>query len=177
MTPTPAVRARVAAAALALAGYAACADQPAPQPYNQAADTEKQDHHNTDQADREFAMRLAARLDDTDRRIRLRARASRSTANRSSVDPQAQFGGDVRNVTSTAYCLTGTMANGQPTHHGAAAMNGVPLGSQWEVVGTDHVYTVADRIGHGSQFDIAMPGDCAAARAYGRRTITVRRVG
>lgn len=85
-------------------------------------------------------------------------------------------GGETRRVASTAYCLTGTMANGQRVYSGAVAMNGVPMGSRWEVVGTGRVYTVADRIGHGSQFDIAMPGNCAAARGYGRRFITIRRV-
>jgi 3D (Asp-Asp-Asp) domain-containing protein len=55
-------------------------------------------------------------------------------------------------------------------------MNGVPLGSRWRVSGGG-TYTVTDRIGHGSGFDVAMPGDCAAARLYGRRTVTVTRVG
>lgn len=82
-----------------------------------------------------------------------------------------------RRVSSTAYCLTGTMANGQRAARGYVAMNGVPMGSRWQVVETGATYTVGDRIGHSSQFDIAMPGDCAAARAYGRRTIHVRRVG
>lgn len=94
--------------------------------------------------------------------------------------PNPQYAGEVddgawRIVQSTAYCLTGTMANGQRTYRGAVAMNGVPLGSQW-MTNTGAVYTVADRIGHSSQFDIAMPGDCAAARAYGRRVIKVRRI-
>jgi 3D (Asp-Asp-Asp) domain-containing protein len=79
-------------------------------------------------------------------------------------------------VSSTAYCLTGVMANGQRVFRGAVAMNGVPLGSRWRVVETGEVFVVADRIGHGSGFDIAMPGDCDGARRYGRRTITVERV-
>ncbi len=104
-----------------------------------------------------------------------RARAGRGTRRPARGPEGPQAGGDVRVVTSTAYCLTGTMANGQRAHAGAVAMNGVPLGSVWAVDGAG-TYTVADRIGHGSQFDIAMPGDCGAAIAYGRRTITVRRV-
>ena len=83
-------------------------------------------------------------------------------------------------MSSTAYCLTGTMANGQKVYRGAAAMNGVPLGSRWRVSGgpfSGSVFTVADRIGHSSGFDIAMPGDCAAAMRYGRHSITVSRVG
>ena len=86
----------------------------------------------------------------------------------------------VRLVSSTAYCLTGTMANGQRVYHGAAAMNGVPLGARYRVLSGPYAgrtLVVADRIGHSSQFDIAMPGDCDAARRYGRRTISVERVG
>jgi 3D (Asp-Asp-Asp) domain-containing protein len=85
-------------------------------------------------------------------------------------------GGDTRTVSSTAYCLTGTMANGQRVFRGAVAMNGVPMGSRWRVVETGEVYVVADRVGHSSGFDIAMPADCAAAVRYGRRTVTVERV-
>ncbi len=85
MIPTPGTRARVAAAALALAGYAACGDQPAPAQHTAYSDGPKPNHRNTDDADREFAMRLADRLDDTDRRIRLVARATRSTPKRSTV--------------------------------------------------------------------------------------------
>lgn len=82
----------------------------------------------------------------------------------------------VRRVSSTAYCLRGRMASGKRTYDGAVAMNGVPLGSRWRVRETGRVYRVEDRIGHGSQFDIAMPGRCAEARRYGRRTITVERL-
>jgi len=79
-------------------------------------------------------------------------------------------------VTSTAYCLTGVTANGEHPYPGSVGMNGVPFGSVWRIVGTGREYRVNDRIGHGSGFDIAMPGDCAAALNYGRRTITVERV-
>jgi 3D (Asp-Asp-Asp) domain-containing protein len=106
-------------------------------------------------------------------------RSSRGAASRTGI-PAARAGaatpdGDERVVTSTAYCLTGRTASGAPARAGMAAMNGVPLGSRWQVDGGG-VFVIADRIGHGSQFDIAMPGDCDAARRYGRRTITVRRV-
>lgn len=76
-------------------------------------------------------------------------------------------------MVSTAYCLTGTMASGKRVYWGAVAMNNVPLFSRWRIVGTEQVLTVEDRIGHGSQFDIAMPGDCTAAKQYGRRTIQI----
>lgn len=85
--------------------------------------------------------------------------------------------GETRRVSSTAYCLTGTMASGKRVYSGAVAMNGVPFGSRWYAVELGRTFTVEDRIGHSSQFDIAMPGDCAGARQYGRRTLTIRRVG
>lgn len=87
--------------------------------------------------------------------------------------------GQVRTVHSTAYCLTGTMASGRRTYYGAAAMNAVPLGARYRVLSgpaAGRTLTVEDRIGSGSQFDIAYPGDCAAARQYGRRTIEIEKV-
>ena len=105
------------------------------------------------------------------------ARAARSRPRPAAANASAPRAGtgDTRVVSSTAYCLTGTMANGQRAHYGAVAMNGVPLASVWRVHGGG-TYVVADRIGHSSGFDIAMPGDCAAAIRYGRRTITIERV-
>ena len=82
-------------------------------------------------------------------------------------------------VESTAYCMTGYMANGQPTHTGAAAMNGVPLGTKFRIQSgpmEGEVVVVKDRIGSGSDFDVAMPDRCAAAYRYGRRTINIRRI-
>ena len=82
-------------------------------------------------------------------------------------------------VDSTAYCLSGAMANGQRAHTGAAAMNGVPLGTKFRVKTgplRGEVFTVKDRVGHGSEFDIAMPDRCSAASRYGRRVINIRRV-
>lgn len=79
---------------------------------------------------------------------------------------------------STAYCLTGIMASGQPVYEGAAAMNDVPLGTQYRVIDgprAGEVFTIEDRIGHSSEFDIAYPGDCDAAIRYGRRTINIAR--
>lgn len=68
------------------------------------------------------------------------------------------------------------MASGEKVHRGAVAMNGVPFGSRWLVLETGQIYVVKDRIGHGSEFDVAMPGDCEAARRYGRRIIHVQRL-
>lgn len=88
-------------------------------------------------------------------------------------------GSEIRSVSSTAYCLQGRMANGEWVHDGAAAMNNVPFGSQWQVLdGTmaGRVFTVKDRIGSGSEFDIWMY-DCNAAIRYGRQQIRIQRVG
>ena len=82
-------------------------------------------------------------------------------------------------VESTAYCLDGYMANGQRAHTGAAAMNGVPLGTKFRIrsgpLGGE-VVVVKDRVGYGSDFDIAMPDRCGAAYRYGRRVINIRRI-
>lgn len=106
------------------------------------------------------------------------ARASR-TKTTTTVLPRAEvlpWAGDARRVSSTAYCLRSATANGERGYPGSAAMNGVPLGSWWRVNETGLVYRVNDRIGHGSGFDIWMPS-CEAALAYGRRSVTVERVG
>ena len=90
-----------------------------------------------------------------------------------------QSSAPVRRVSSTAYCLTGRMASGRNTYWGAAAMNGVPLGSRYRVIDgprAGSTLVVEDRIGHGSAFDVAYPGNCGAARAYGRRTISIQQV-
>lgn len=82
-------------------------------------------------------------------------------------------------VESTAYCLTGTMASGKQVYEGAAAMNGVPLGSKYRIVNgpeAGKIYTIEDRISHSSEFDIAYPGDCEAAIEYGRRIIKIEPV-
>ena len=76
--------------------------------------------------------------------------------------------------------MSGRMANGQATHTGAAAMNGVPLGTKFRVLTgplQGDVFTIKDRVGSGSDFDVAMPGECTAATRYGRRFVNIRRVG
>lgn len=82
-------------------------------------------------------------------------------------------------VSSTAYCLTGNMANGRPAHRGAVAANRWPLGTKLRVSPSPvgELVTVEDRIGHGSELDFALPGDCGAARAWGRRRVSVEVVG
>jgi len=78
-------------------------------------------------------------------------------------------------VSSTAYCLTGAMANGRPARRGAVASNAYPLGTRLRVSPSPvgEVVTVEDRIGHGSELDFALPGDCAAAIAWGRRRVVI----
>ena len=82
----------------------------------------------------------------------------------------------VAEAESTAYCLTGRMASGERAHVGAVASNRYPLGtrlwldrSPWGA----REFVVRDRIGHGSELDIAMPGDCRGAKRWGRRVVGV----
>lgn len=68
------------------------------------------------------------------------------------------------------------MANGQKAHYGAVAMNGVPFGTRVAILSGPRAGTtvvVKDRIGHSSGFDLAYPGNCSAARQYGRRNILI----
>lgn len=79
-------------------------------------------------------------------------------------------------LTSTAYCETGLMANGQHTHIGAVAANRWPIGTRLRVSDSPYgpgVFLVEDRYGWGTQLDFATPGDCARARAWGRRSVRV----
>ena len=105
------------------------------------------------------------------------APAAATTTTPTTEAPEAPAG-RVREVVSTGYCLSGTTASGRQVGHGMAAMNGVPLGTEWLVhegprAGT--VFEVTDRIGHGTQFDIWF-ADCDDAVAYGRRVITIEQV-
>ena len=172
---TPAARCRLAIAMTALAGYAACGDEPADTIVTAGPPPVAYENEGRIDHTRPHVPNVT---DGLDRTLATAPKASRSKPRPRPAQPARTpppAGGDVRRVESTAYCLTGTMANGQRVYRGAVAMNGVPLGSVWQVDGGG-TYTVADRIGHSSQFDIAMPGDCAGAIAYGRRVITVRRV-
>lgn len=113
----------------------------------------------------------------TTARVRAQAAGTPATAARrwpARSEVVERRAGAVR-VSSTAYCLTGTMANGRRTHRGAVAGNRWPLGTRLRVSPSPvgEVVVVEDRIGHGSELDFALPGDCAAARAWGRRTVTV----
>jgi 3D (Asp-Asp-Asp) domain-containing protein len=173
---TPGARCRLAIAMTALAAYPACAADAEVVLETTDTTTTTTVQHNPEPLDPTYldwdgVARIHAHNQAAQRAARYRPRPAPATP-----APRPARTGDTRTVSSTAYCLTGTMANGQRVYRGAVAMNGVPMGSRWQVVETGAVYTVADRIGHSSGFDIAMPGDCSGARAYGRRTITVRRV-
>lgn len=78
-------------------------------------------------------------------------------------------------VTSTAYCLRGTMSDGTFTRPGSVAMNMVPLGTHIRVSRSPtgrKYHTVRDHIGWGTQLDFWVP-TCWQARAWGRRTVRV----
>lgn len=75
-------------------------------------------------------------------------------------------------VTSTAYCLQGRMADGTFVRSGSVANNMYALGTKITArpgFGGQTQFVVRDRIGHGTQLDFWTPS-CAAAIAYGRRT-------
>lgn len=82
---------------------------------------------------------------------------------------------EIVQLSTTSYCTSGTMADGAQTHFGAVAMNGVPFGTQVELLGGEFagdVFTVEDRIGWGSQLDVFQIS-CPAAWQYGRELVSV----
>jgi hypothetical protein len=110
----------------------------------------------------------------TEQHRRWHAWSANRGRNVSNVEPHNRL-----RVESTAYCLEGRMGNGQHAHDGAAAMNNVPLGTKFKVMTgplRGEVLTVKDRIGNGSEFDVAMPDDCSAAYRYGRRMVNIKLV-
>lgn len=78
---------------------------------------------------------------------------------------------------STSYCLNGLMSDGTKTRKRSVAMNNLPLGSIIHLrkpgPGGLRIWHVRDHIGRGSQMDL-WQSTCAAARAYGRRTVYYR---
>jgi 3D (Asp-Asp-Asp) domain-containing protein len=80
----------------------------------------------------------------------------------------------------SAYCETGTTANGDFTHWGeAAGASWLPFGSRVTVPGFGTV-TIEDRGVPGLFLvDLAMPNDCYDAIQWGRRwlQVTVQRLG
>jgi 3D (Asp-Asp-Asp) domain-containing protein len=73
----------------------------------------------------------------------------------------------------TMYCLSGTMADGQPVHSGAVATldRSIPFGAHVVIPGLG-TFTVEDRIGYGSNFDV-WTASCATAIGWGRHTLNV----
>lgn len=103
-------------------------------------------------------------------------RVSRSAARpRPSVSSRAPVAAaGSTHLSSTAYCETGLTASGQHPYFGSAAGNRWPFGTRLHIVELGRDVIINDRIGRGSELDIAFPGNCPAARAYGRRTITIQ---
>lgn len=80
-------------------------------------------------------------------------------------------------VVSTAYCLSGTMADGSGVRWGSVASNQYPLGTVLEVRPAPYGrrrWVVRDRIGWGTQLDFWLP-TCSGARTWGRRQVRIRR--
>lgn len=82
-------------------------------------------------------------------------------------------------VSSTAYCLRGTMADGTWTRPRSAASNTLRLGQRIRITsrqagpGGMRRYVIRDRIGHGTQLDL-WTDSCSRAIRYGRRTVTFK---
>ncbi len=79
-------------------------------------------------------------------------------------------------VVSTAYCLSGVMADGTGVRAGSVASNRYPLGTVLEVTPAPagrRRWIVRDRIGWGTELDFWLP-TCAAARTWGRRVVRLR---
>lgn len=86
---------------------------------------------------------------------------------------------ETRTVSSTGYCETGRMADGEYAHDGAVSSKVLPRGSSWRVLDgplEGRTFVVEDT-GPGAYFDVSMPGDCDGARAYGRHSIQIEAVG
>lgn len=83
--------------------------------------------------------------------------------------------GAARSISSTAYCESGRMASGEYAYEGAVSSKVLPRGSRWRVLTggfAGRVFTVKDT-GALAYFDIALPGRCSEAVAYGRQTIQI----
>lgn len=82
-------------------------------------------------------------------------------------------------VSTTNYCLHGTMADGSYTRERSAASNMHPLGTRIRIVGrpTGHRgmrrYVIRDRIGWGTSLDLWTPS-CGTAIAFGRKNVTYK---
>lgn len=79
-------------------------------------------------------------------------------------------------MVSTAYCLSGVMADGSYTRAGSVANNHLRLGTRVEVTASptqSRSFVVRDRIGWGTQLDFWVPS-CAQALLWGRRVVGLR---
>jgi len=80
-------------------------------------------------------------------------------------------------IFSTAYCLGGTMANGERVHAGSVASEMYPIGTHILVnrspTGRRH-WVVRDHTDGRTRLDFWVPS-CWSARQWGRRAVRVRR--
>ena len=84
----------------------------------------------------------------------------------------------ILSLTSTSYCLTGTMADGTQTRPRSVAMNTLPLGSKIKLIKPRsfngyRIFYVRDRIGYGSELDFWAPS-CGQSMSWGRRPVTIK---
>jgi 3D (Asp-Asp-Asp) domain-containing protein len=78
-------------------------------------------------------------------------------------------------VVSTAFCLSGMMADGTRVRAGSVASNRYPLGTVLAVHPSPArgPFVVRDRIGWGTELDF-WTSSCGAARQWGRRVVRLR---
>lgn len=83
-----------------------------------------------------------------------------------------------RSANSTAYCLTGQLADGSRPRLGVVAMNRHPLGTRITLKQKGpngrRRFVVRDRIGWGSELDIWTPSCAWAYNVWGRRQVQYR---
>lgn len=85
---------------------------------------------------------------------------------------------DAPPVSTTSYCLHGTMSDGSYTRPRSAASNRLPLGTKIRLrshagPGGLRLYVVRDHIGYGTELDL-WTDSCSTARAFGRHNISYK---
>jgi len=116
------------------------------------------------------------RLADSAEREKRAREALRASRSRSAVASErlGAFSGGLHDI--TMYCATGNRtASGLWPKRGMVATlsRSIPFGTRISIEGVG-IFTVEDRIGHGSEFDIFTP-DCSEAPRFGRqhRRVTI----
>jgi 3D (Asp-Asp-Asp) domain-containing protein len=118
----------------------------------------------------------AQRVERTSNEIQAQASAAVETGDATPVPPLSLTEGRTLTVSSTGYALTGRTATGIPVGYGVVAVDPsvIPLGTRLTIPGYGEG-VAADRGSavRGNTIDLWFP-TLAQARAWGRRTVTIR---